>query len=139
MSDTITQKLMLFFPRCECEKPIIYHLVKDYNLMVNIYRAKVTPEEEGYLVLDVSGSEEDIQRGIAFVREHDITINEGSRGLRWEADRCTHCGNCLSHCPTKALCIRDRATMEIGFVEEECVDCLSCVKICPFNACTALF
>ncbi|MHC4656143.1 MAG: NIL domain-containing protein, partial [Planctomycetota bacterium] len=52
MSETITKKLMLFFPKCECEKPIIYHLVKDHNLIVNIFRAKVTPEEEGYLVLD---------------------------------------------------------------------------------------
>ena len=57
MSETVTKKLMLFFPRCECEKPIVYHLVKDYNLVVNVFRAKVTPEEEGYLVLDVTGTE----------------------------------------------------------------------------------
>ena len=38
MSQTVTQKLMLFFPKCECEKPIIYHLVKDHNLIVNVYR-----------------------------------------------------------------------------------------------------
>ncbi len=55
MSETVTQKLMFFFPRCECEKPIIYHLVKDHNLIVNVYRAKVTPEGEGYLILDVIG------------------------------------------------------------------------------------
>ena len=47
MTTTVTKKLLLFFPKCECEKPIIYHLVKDYNLVVNVFRAKVTPEEEG--------------------------------------------------------------------------------------------
>ena len=36
MNETVTQKLMLFFPKCECEKPIIYHLVKDYNLIVKV-------------------------------------------------------------------------------------------------------
>ncbi len=47
MSDNqnvITKKLMLYFPECETEKPIVYHLVKDYDLMINIYRARVTPD-----------------------------------------------------------------------------------------------
>ena len=47
MSETVTKKMMLYFPKCECETPIIYYLVKDYDLMVNVFRAKVTPEEEG--------------------------------------------------------------------------------------------
>ena len=53
----VTKRLTLFFPKSESEKPIVYHLVKDHNLVVNIFRAKVTPEEFGYLVLDVSGDE----------------------------------------------------------------------------------
>ena len=81
MSETITKKLMLFFPRCECEKPIIYHLVKDYNLVVNVYRAKVTPEEEGYLVLDVTGTEEDIERAMAFVKTFNVSINYSGKGV----------------------------------------------------------
>ena len=44
--ETVTKKLMFYFPKCVCDEPIIYHLVKDYQLIVNIYRAKVTPEEE---------------------------------------------------------------------------------------------
>jgi ferredoxin len=135
----MTKKFLLIFPRSETEKPIIYHLVKDFDLIINIFRAKVTPEEEGYLVLDITGRDEDVQRGIAFVRDHGITINEGNRGVRWESGQCTQCGSCVPHCPTKALHIKDRSTMEIGFAEEECVECLSCVKICPFKACTALF
>ena len=35
MSESVTRKLMLFFPKCECEKPIIYHLVRDYNLLLD--------------------------------------------------------------------------------------------------------
>ena len=45
----ITRKLYLYFPKSETEKPIVYKLVKDYGLIINIFRAKVTPEEEGYL------------------------------------------------------------------------------------------
>jgi len=139
MSDTVTKKLMLFFPRCECEKPIIYHLVKDHNLVVNIYRAKVTPEEEGYLVLDVTGSEEDIEQGMDFVSTFDVTINTTGKGVIRDEDRCTHCGHCITHCPTGALHIADEATREVGFNEAECIECLACIRVCPFGACASAF
>ena len=27
--EIVTKKLMFYFPKCVCDKPIIYHLVKD--------------------------------------------------------------------------------------------------------------
>jgi len=139
MSQTITQKLMLFFPKCECEKPIIYHLVKDHNLIVNVYRAKVTPEEEGYLVLDVTGTEADIQKAMEFVRTFDVSINYTGKGVTWEQERCTHCGHCITHCPTEALHIPDRATREVVYSESKCIECLACIRVCPFDACASAF
>ena len=139
MSETVTKKLMLFFPRCECEKPIIYHLVKDYNLVVNVYRAKVTPEEEGYLVLDVTGTEEDIQRAMDFVKTFNVTINYTGKGVTWDKDRCTHCGHCITHCPTNAIYIADAATREVAYKEADCIECLECIRVCPFDACASTF
>jgi ferredoxin len=139
MSEPVTRKLMLFFPKCECEKPIIYHLVKDYDLIVNVFRAKVTPEEEGYLVLDVTGSEENIENALAYVRTFDVTVNYAGKGVTWDRDRCTHCGHCVPHCPTHALYIPDRGTMEVVFDEEKCIECLACLRTCPYAACTSAF
>ena len=139
MSTTVTQKLMLFFPRCECEKPIIYHLVKDYNLVVNVFRAKVTPEEEGYLVLDVTGTEEDIEKALAYVKTFNVTINTTGKGLTWDATRCVHCTQCVAHCPTHALHVKDRKTMEVSFEEGKCIECLACVRVCAFGACASAF
>ena len=68
MTTTVTKKLMLWFPKCECEKPIVYHLVRDYDLLVNVFRARVTPEEEGYLALDVTGTEANIERAMEYIR-----------------------------------------------------------------------
>lgn len=136
---TITKKLLLSFPRCETEKPIVYHLVKDYDLIVNIFRAKVTPEEEGYLVLDITGREEDIARAMEYVRTFNVTIDEATKGIRWDEEICVQCGNCLTHCPTNAIYIRDRATMEIGFDGSKCIECLNCVENCPYGACSPLF
>jgi len=139
MSETVTKKLMLFFPRCECEKPIIYHLVKDHNLVVNVYRAKVTPEEEGYLVLDVTGTEGDIDRAMEFVKTFNVTINYTGKGVLRDDQRCTHCGHCITHCPTAALRIGDPATREVVFDESKCIECLACIRVCVFGACTSAF
>ncbi len=139
MSESVTKKLMLFFPQCECEKPIIYHLVKDYNLVVNVYRAKVTPKEEGYLVLDVTGSAEDIQRGLDFVGTFDVTINDTGKGVTRDVDRCTHCGHCVVHCPTGSLNIDNPRTREVIYDETQCIECLACIRVCPYGACASAF
>jgi ferredoxin len=139
MNDTVTRKLMLFFPECECEKPIIYHLVKDYNLVVNVFRAKVTPEEEGYLVLDVTGTAQDIEQAIDFVKTFNVTVNFAGKGVTWDSERCTHCGHCIPHCPTAALHIADEAAREVGFADEQCIECLACIRVCPYDACASVF
>ena len=139
MSATITKKLMLFFPRCECEKPIIYHLVKDYNLVVNVFRAKVTPEEEGYLVLDVTGIEEDIERALAFVKTFNVSINYSGKGVTRDENSCTHCGHCITHCPTSALRIDDKTTRVVIYSEADCIECMACIRVCPFDALASAF
>jgi ferredoxin len=139
MSQIVTKKLMLFFPKCECEKPIIYHLVKDHNLIVNVFRAKVTPEEEGYLALDATGTEEDIQKGMDFVKTFNVSINTTGKGVTVDEDLCTHCGHCITHCPTGALHIADMVTREVVFREAKCIECMGCIRVCPYNACASAF
>ena len=139
MSETITRKLTLFFPTCECEKPIIYHLVKDYDLIVNVFRAKVTPKEEGYLVLDVTGTEAHIESALDYLRTFKITINESGKGLTWNDKRCCHCGHCITFCPTGALSIPNPDTREVAFDADQCIECLACVRVCPFGACVSTF
>lgn len=139
MSQTVTQKLMLYFPQCECEKPIIYHLVKDYDLIVNVFRARVTPEEEGFLVLDVTGTEADIERGMEFVRTFNVTVNTTGKGVVRDEERCTHCGHCVTHCPSGALSIPDPGTREVVYDETKCIECLACIRVCPFGACASTF
>ncbi len=135
----ITQKLLLHFPQSATEKPIVYHLVKDYNLIINIFRARVTPEEDGFLVLDVTGNEEDIRQGMAFVKSFNIQVNEANKGVRWDSSKCVQCGNCIPHCPTEALYISDKKSRKIDFNSSLCVECLSCIENCPFGACSSIF
>ena len=135
----VTKKLMFFFAKCECEKPIIYHLVKDHDLVVNVYRAKVTPEEEGYLILDVTGTESDIERALDYIRTFNVTINPTGKGVIRDEQACTHCGHCVPHCPSKALHIPNRATRQVLYNEADCIECQACVRVCPYGACTSAF
>jgi len=139
MSQTLTKKLVLFFPRYNCEAPIIYRLVKDHNLIVNVYRARVTPEEEGHLVLDVTGAERDIDTAMEFLKTCNVVVNHSGKGVTWDEHRCTHCGQCVTHCPTDALHIADPASRRIMFDEEKCIECLACIRVCPFGACASAF
>jgi len=134
-----SKKICLFFPKSEKQKPIIYHLVKDYDLVINIFRAKITAEEEGYLVIDVKGTEENIAKAMEYMRKAKVILNETNRGLQRDKDKCVHCGNCLSHCPTKALHIANQKTRKVEFDESLCIECLACVRNCPFGACSSIF
>jgi len=139
MSETITQKLTLYFPKCECEKPIIYHLVKDYDLVVNVFRAKVTPEEEGFLVLDVTGTQEQIQNAVNFVKTFNVAVSFTGKGVTRDDGKCVHCGYCVPYCPTGALTITNKRTRRVDYNEVDCIECLACIRVCPYSACASAF
>jgi L-aspartate semialdehyde sulfurtransferase ferredoxin len=135
----ITKRILLVFPKTEADKPLVNDLIRYYNLTINIIRARISHEEEGHLLIDILGSQKDIQKGLKFIRSLDITINETNKGLQWDRSSCVQCSNCVTHCPTDALYIKDRKTMEIDFNEDLCIECLSCIKNCPYGSCSSLF
>lgn len=49
-----------------------------------------------------------------------------------DQNRCTRCGQCVAHCPTKAIVME--ATQPIGFNYDECIFCTLCADVCPIGA-----
>ncbi len=127
------KRLVLTFPPSLVNKPITYHLVKDYELVINILRARVTPEEEGKLVIDVEGKEENLEKGVKYLEELGIFIQPLARDVRWIEEKCTHCTACISICPTQALTV-DRTTFKVSFIREKCIACELCIPACPYKA-----
>jgi ferredoxin len=76
---------------------------------------------------------------MAFVKTFNVSINYTGKGVIWDEDRCTHCGHCVTHCPTAALRIADADTRRVGFNEADCIECLACIRVCPFDACASAF
>ena len=54
----VSKRLVLTFPHNLLDKPIVYKLVKDFDLTFNILQARVTPEEEGLLIMELVGKKE---------------------------------------------------------------------------------
>lgn len=126
-------KLVLRFPPSLVNKPVIYRLVKDFDLEINILRASVRPDEAGHVVLELHGDREGIEKGREYLEGCGITTESLSQDVRWSEERCTHCTACVAICPTEALTI-DRQTMEVTFVQEQCIGCELCIPVCAYRA-----
>jgi len=127
------KKVVLSFPPSVVEQPVTYHLVKDYDLVINILRAKVDPGKKGRLVMELSGEESKLSRGINYLERLGITVESLADEIRHLEERCTNCTACVPICPTGAL-DADRTTMMVSFHSEKCVICGSCVLACPYKA-----
>ncbi len=131
----IKKKLVLHFPKKVVDQPIIYKLIKDYNLVFNILKAKVDPEEGvGVLVLELSGEDRDYAKGIEYLEKLGVKLQPLEKDITRDEKKCTHCSACIVHCPTAALYIKDRKTMEVYFDKEKCILCEACIPICPVKA-----
>lgn len=63
----------LTFPQKLVKEPLTFQMAKKYNIMPNIRRAKVT-ETIGELVLELEGKEQDLDRGIDFLKKAGVIV-----------------------------------------------------------------
>ncbi len=135
---TVTKRLVLRFPRRMVERPIIYRLVKDYDLEFNILKASITPEQEGLLVLELKGNRGEYDRGIEFLTRAGVKVQALSQDVTRNEERCTSCGACVTVCPTGAFRV-DPATRVVLFDNAKCIACGLCIPACPSRAMEARF
>lgn len=127
------KRVVLHFPHRLVDQPIVYKLIKDYDLIMNILKAYVTPREEGLMVLELSGEEKNYQEGIDYLQKVGVKIQPLSQDVRRNEQRCTHCGACVTICPTGAL-VSEPLTRRVNFYDTKCIACELCVKACPVGA-----
>lgn len=130
---TKARKVVLRFPHRLVDKPIIYRLAKDYDLMFNILKASVTPNEEGLLVLELSGKKKDYDDAVRFLAEAGVELQSLAQDVSRNEDRCTHCGACVTICPVDAFSV-DPVTRRVDFQHTRCIACELCIKPCPVRA-----
>jgi ferredoxin len=128
-----SRRLVLRFPRRILDKPIVSRLVRDFGLDFNILKASVTPGEEGLLVMELTGEARNYDKGIKYLADTGVDIQSLSQDVERNEQRCTHCGACVTICPTGAFSV-DSTTRKILFDNSKCVACEMCIKGCPPRA-----
>ena len=129
----ISRRIVLHFSKRLVDRPIVYRLVKDYNLEFNILKAQFTQDAEGLMVLEISGEQKDYDKGIKYLTDNGVRIQSLSQDVIRNEERCTHCGACITICPTGAFEIAP-LTRQVNFDNEKCVACELCIKSCPPRA-----
>lgn len=129
----VSRKLVLRFPHKLVDKPIVSRLVKDFDLDFNILKASVTPGEEGLLVMELSGEQRNYEKGIKYLTDSGVQIQSLSQDVVRNEKRCTHCGACITVCPTEAFSLEPK-TRKVLFDDTKCIVCELCVKACPPRA-----
>ncbi|KAF0134722.1 MAG: NIL domain-containing protein [Candidatus Saganbacteria bacterium] len=127
-----SRKIVINFPKEKINQPLVYKLIKEFNLVFNILKASITPDQEGHMVLELSG--ENTEKGIKYLKEQGLSIEPLSKDIKVNWEKCVQCGACVSICPTGSLYIKDRKTMKVEFDPEKCIACELCIRPCPPRA-----
>jgi hypothetical protein len=68
------QRVKFTFPTQLIKEPVIWRLGRDFNLVTNIRRADVT-EDRGWVVLELEGAMEEIERGVGWVVDQGVRVD----------------------------------------------------------------
>lgn len=132
------KKVVLTFPPSSVEDPVIFHLISDHGLKVNILRAAIDPGKQGRMVVELTGEEGQLSSGAAYLERGGIGIEPLTEEIRHMEDQCTSCTACVPICPTGALHV-NRETWMVSYDADKCVVCLSCMDVCPYRAIVSHF
>ena len=72
--------MRLTFPAELVQKPLVYRLVKDFDIVTNIRRADVRADH-GWVVLELEAAEAELERGVAWLEEQGVTVDPIERDV----------------------------------------------------------
>ncbi len=73
-------RVRLTFPAELVQRPIIYLLVKDFDIVTNIRRADVRADH-GWCVLELEASEERLAQGVAWLERQGVAVDPIERDV----------------------------------------------------------
>ena len=71
--ERVHERYYLSYPRTLIREPILYHLVKKFDLIFNIRGASVS-EEMGLVAVEFEGTADQIERAIQWLRQSGVTV-----------------------------------------------------------------
>ncbi|HVA68467.1 MAG TPA: NIL domain-containing protein [Candidatus Binataceae bacterium] len=71
--ERIRERYYLTYPKKLIREPILYHLVKKFDLVFNIRGASVS-DEMGLVAVEFEGSHDQIERALVWLRQSGVTV-----------------------------------------------------------------
>ena len=73
-------RIKLTFPEKLIKEPVIYNLGTKYNIITNVRRANVE-QRVGWVVLEIDGTEADLEAGLRYLDEVGVEVEQLDGGL----------------------------------------------------------
>lgn len=70
----MSENLRLTFPEDQVAEPVIYHLVRDFDVVPNIRRAAIE-NHFGWLIIELTGNPSDINDAKAYLTAQGIKVD----------------------------------------------------------------
>jgi ABC-type methionine transport system ATPase subunit len=67
------KQVTLIFPQHLIKEPVVYMMIKEYDVIANIRRAKVT-ESVGELTLEIEASDDTLKKAVAFLEKKGVKV-----------------------------------------------------------------
>lgn len=136
LDETKKQMVLFNFPKEESGHAITYDLIVKYQLKVNIIRASIDFNAQGFLLVEIEGPEATVLKALEYARENHVEVSVIDSAIKINKDRCVHCGACTAVCAVDALYLDEMA--HLNFDSLKCLDCKLCVAACPARAIEAI-
>ena len=129
----MSEKFVLVYSSDTVSEPILWRLVKDFNIRVNILKASISPGMEGNLLVEFNTeNQQDLNKAIKWLKSLNIHCTSVAKRLSWNKAACVDCGACSGVCFSNVISM-DRTEWKIQVERDNCVACGNCVKACPFG------
>jgi hypothetical protein len=73
-------RVRLTFPPALIQEPIVYRLVKDFDIVINIRRADVKADH-GWMALELEADERVLERGVTWLKDKGVQIDPIERDV----------------------------------------------------------
>jgi L-aspartate semialdehyde sulfurtransferase ferredoxin len=73
-------RLRLTFPAHLIQEPILYRLVKDFDIVINIRRADVKADH-GWVALELEAEPATLERGVAWLEDRGVQVDPIERDV----------------------------------------------------------
>lgn len=70
----VRKQVMFTFPPALVKEPLIHNLGQQFNIITSIRRADVS-ENKGWVVLELEGEEEDLEKGLDWVTSKGVRVD----------------------------------------------------------------